>query len=327
MKSISITTHPRIHITLIGMDKKGYRRHGGIGFSISNPVLNVIGCESNEFQIIDNRNTNLDAQEYNRLLKVIELFYNKNKFAKKISLVIKGELLPHVGFGSETALRLSSLEILSLINNRQSDKNTLIYYSGRGGVSGIGINAYFDGGMIFDTGIKKGNKEFNPSNLFESRNYLPLMIKRVETDCWELGLYLNPLIKYITEKAEAKFFQESCPILDNETYEILYHTIYGCLSSIIEKDKNSFFESINQIQKTKWKSLERSLYKGIIREYEELLFSAGATAIGMSSLGPLLYFFSNDPIEEVMSKSKNAGLKGNFFKCFMFNHGREIHYE
>ena len=38
MKSITITTHPRIHITLIGMNNNGYRRHGGIGFSISDPV-------------------------------------------------------------------------------------------------------------------------------------------------------------------------------------------------------------------------------------------------------------------------------------------------
>ena len=312
MKSITITTHPRIHITLIGMNNNGYRRHGGIGFSISDPVLRVIGKESKKFHINDKRRINLSTQEYNRLNKAIELFYDKNKFNKKISLDIDGELLPHLGFGSETALRLSSLEILSLINNHQSDKDTLIYYSGRGGVSGIGIKTYFDGGMIFDTGINKDEKEFKPSNLFESRNHLPLIIKRVETDCWELGLYLNPFIKYVTEDNEAKFFQESCPISDNETYEILYHTVYGCLSSIIENDRDSFFTSINKIQKTKWKLLERSLYKGIIREYEELLFLAGATAVGMSSLGPLLYFFSNNPIEEVISKSKNFGLNGNF---------------
>ena len=63
---------------------------------------------------------------------------------------------------------------------------------------------------------------------------------------------------------------------------------------MLENDFKAFCESINAIQQTKWKSLERNLYGDTIIEAEKTIRKNGARCVGMSSLGPMLYFFGDD---------------------------------
>ena len=42
-RSLKIETYSRIHITLIGMNVEGYRRNGGIGFSIDGSGFDELG--------------------------------------------------------------------------------------------------------------------------------------------------------------------------------------------------------------------------------------------------------------------------------------------
>ena len=48
-------------------------------------------------------------------------------------------------------------------------------------------------------------------------------------------------------------------------------------------------------------SLERNLYGEAITEVENIIRKNGARSVGMSSLGPLLYFFGDD-IEDIVEK-------------------------
>jgi beta-ribofuranosylaminobenzene 5'-phosphate synthase len=322
--SMEIVAYPRIHISLIAMNSSGYRKHGGIGFAISDPHIRVRARVSKQFKLDDRRSVQLEKHEYSRLLGTLEDVYAKEKLTQKLFIEVSGELIPHHGFGSETSLRLACLELLLLLNGKNYDKEKLISLSGRGGVSGIGIHSYFEGGFIFDAGIKSDSKEFKPSNLRETRKNIPLKLIKTFVEPWDIGLYLNSKIKNVPEAVEADFFKNACPIAEIETYEILYHCVYGSLSSIIEKDKKNFLESVNMIQNTKWKLLERNLYKGVIEDDEKILFNAGASAVGMSSLGPLLYFLADIPIERVIENSKIQGLKGTFHKAFLQNNGRKI---
>ena len=62
----------------------------------------------------------------------------------------------------------------------------------------------------------------------------------------------------------------------------------------MESDFDVFCKSIDSIQYTKWKSLERNLYGKELMTAESIIRNAGAKCVGMSSLGPLLYFFGDD---------------------------------
>jgi len=156
---------------------------------------------------------------------------------------------------------LACVEALFILNQRDySDKN-VIALSGRGGTSGIGINTYFKGGYVFDTGIKNHEQRtLAPSSTFISSGcQQPLLIKSIELPLWDLGICI-PQIVPKTEEEEKRFFQTNCPIEKSDVEKILYEVVYGVTSSLLENDFKAFCESINAIQQTKWKSLERNLY-------------------------------------------------------------------
>ena len=154
MDRLKIITYSRIHITLVGMSAEGYRRNGGIGFSINKPSMTCVFNPSENFEIFDNRTIPLNKKELSKLIIHLKSLRKKYKCEKVFTCVIEGSIIPHCGFGSSTMLYLSVTEALLRLNGIKYDREQLVRDSGRGGTSGIGINTYFEGGFICDIGIK-----------------------------------------------------------------------------------------------------------------------------------------------------------------------------
>lgn len=290
--NLRITSFPRIHITLIGMNSGGYRINGGIGFSISDPKMIVDFKLSKEFQILDSRLFGFSEEEKNRLILKLNNLKNEYRFNNSFECLISGSSLTHFGFGTSTATYLSCIEALFILNNKEYDEYLIKKISSRGGTSGIGINTYFNGGLIFDVGVINNNAELKPSSSYKEVN-LPLVVKHLEMPNWEIGILLPLVIKNKTEGEEKDFFKKVCPIEQTNVEKILYEVVYGVLSSVIENNYKCFSNSINNIQLTCWKNEERRLYGNKLNEIEELLKQNGALGIGMSSLGPGIFFTSN----------------------------------
>ena len=293
---LKIEAFPRIHITLIGMNKNGYRLNGGIGFSISSPTLDISFEEADTIDVIDKREYGFNEDELNRLKSHINQVAKNQDFRKMLVCVInEGIIQSHVGFGSNSMIYLACVEALFILNQRDYSEKDVIALSGRGGTSGIGINTYFRGGFVFDTGIANlGTRKHAPSSVFVSKRcQQPLLMKSMELPLWDLGIFIPRIIPK-TEEDEKHFFQTNCPIEKGDVEKILYEAVYGVTSSLLEKDFKAFCESINTIQQTKWKSLERNLYGEAIIEAEKTIKKNGARCVGMSSLGPMLYFFCDD---------------------------------
>lgn len=298
-----IKTFPRIHITLIGMNRDGYRLNGGIGFSISSPTLDVNFEEADTIDVIDRRKHGFTENELHRLKCHLNQVVKNQNFEKVfICVVNEGIIQSHVGFGSNSMIYLACIEALFIQNQRDYSEKDIVALSGRGGTSGIGINTYIRGGFVFDTGVANhGTRTHAPSSVFVSKRcQQPLLFKRIGLPLWDLGICI-PQIVPKTEEDERCFFQTNCPIEKGDVEKILYEAVYGVTSSLMENDFNAFCESINTIQQTKWKSLERNLYGEAITEVENIIRKNGARSVGMSSLGPLLYFFGDD-IEDIVEK-------------------------
>lgn len=311
---LRINTFPRIHITLIGMNRDGYRLNGGIGFSISSPTLDIYFEEADTIDIIDQRKHGFTEDELLRLKCHINLASKNQNFEKVFTCVINECIIQsHIGFGSNSMIYLACTEALFILNQRDYTEKNVIALSGRGGTSGIGINTYFRGGFIFDSGVANhGIKPHAPSSVFVSKGcQQPLLVKSIELPLWDLGICI-PQIVPKTEEDERRFFQTNCPIGKGDVEKILYEAVYGVTSSLMEDDFNAFCESINTIQQTKWKSLERNLYGEAITEVEKVIRKNGARSVGMSSLGPLLYFFGDD-IEDIVERVNHE-----IPQCFCF---------
>ena len=285
------------------MNKDGYRLNGGIGFSISSPILDINFETSNTIDIIDKRIYGFTEDELHRLKNHINQVAKNQDFEKVFICVInEGIIQSHVGFGSNTMIYLACIEALFILNQRNYSEEDVIALSGRGGTSGIGVNTYFRGGFIFDTGIAiHGQRTHAPSSAFVSKECKqPLLMKSVELPFWDLGICI-PQIVPKTEEEESRFFQANCPIGKKDVEKILYESVYGATSSLMENNFKMFCNSINTIQQTKWKSLERNLYGDTIIEVEDTIRKNGARCVGMSSMGPMLYFFGDD-IENIVEK-------------------------
>lgn len=295
----SIKASPRIHITLIGMDNEGYRINGGIGFSINEPSIILDFSPAHSFECIDCRSFPLADDEISRLHDVLEKERVRLQFKSNLSIKIHGEMFTHFGFGSGTAIRLSCMEALYYANGVVPNNDEVLSSSGRGGTSGIGINTYFSGGFILDLGRKSDTSSHHPSHMSENRLSLPLFMQRINMPDWDIGIYIPTDISPKTEIEEVEFFNRTCPIPSKEVYETLYHSIFGVYAAVLEADKQTFSIALREVQKSFWKSAERSEYGERLLNAESNLYDCGASVVGMTSLGPSLFFFAEDIVDTV----------------------------
>ena len=314
MHKLQITTYSRIHITLVGMNTDGYRRNGGIGFSIDKPSMTCVFRPRETFAIFDNRKVPLSKAEQHKLITHLNTLQQKYSCRKAFECTIEGDIIPHCGFGSSTMLYLSVTEALMVLNNIEYDREKLVKESGRGGTSGIGINTYFEGGFICDIGVKNNHDQsvITPSSVSHN-GPKPLVMCRHDMPLWNMGICISKRIQTLSEAQEVSFFKEVNSIGQSEINEILYHAVYGVVASIEESDLETFNQAIKNIQSTQWKLLERSNYGNEIANAEQILYQNGAKSVGMSSMGPLL-FFTGDNVNEIIRRvnESNSGME-----CFV----------
>jgi len=317
-RSCIVSVFPRLHVTLIGMNDNGYRLNGGIGFCVSQPQAIVTVSIASAFSLHDDRRWPLQANELSRLVNTAQ------KFAKlPVRIEISGEMPSHYGFGSSTGIRLAVLEAIALVTYNNIDRLQLVRASGRGGTSGVGVTTYFDGGLIFDVGVKKASLQMLPSSLVEGERPSPLIITNLEMPAWKIGLCIPADIQPQTEEQEVAFFKSSCPISANAANETLYQVVYGIVASIKEEDFRGFCDAVNTIQLCTWKKAERTLYGKAILAIEKAIYDAGALAVGMSSLGPGLYFLANN-IEDVISRLRASNPQHTWIIAACRNSGRSM---
>ncbi|MEO7212069.1 beta-ribofuranosylaminobenzene 5'-phosphate synthase family protein [Mucilaginibacter sp.] len=323
VRVVKIKTFARLHIALIAMSKKGYRVNGGFGFSIDYPALNIEIKNSDEFIFKDNREMSTSQQEIDRHKNKIEFIKKKYGIERNLAISVSGSLQSHSGFGSGTAIRLAIIEGLFLLNDISVNNDQLTSYSGRGGTSGIGVRTYFEGGYVFDVGKKNKKEHLLPSSSLENNPKQSLIIAQGKMPNWNFGICIPNKVKGLSNIQEVNFFKTNALLSNEEVHKVVYEVVFGLVASIKELDKETFSSAIKKIQTSGWKKAERSIYKGEIELYEQILYNAGAKCVGMSSLGPCLFFTSDDVvdlIEKLRSKMPNCELFASSSK----NSGRTI---
>ncbi|HEY1174389.1 MAG TPA: beta-ribofuranosylaminobenzene 5'-phosphate synthase family protein [Verrucomicrobiae bacterium] len=288
-ETVTITVHPRLHLTLIGMNENGHRVNGGVGFSVASPTANITVRRASHLSVIDRRPSPLEPIEIEKLMGTV-----RGMGLGSFEVTIEGHLPSHCGFGSATALRLATIEGVSEIADTKIDRLEAVRLSGRGGTSGIGITTYFDGGIVCDIGVRHSANVLAPSSAIEGTRPTPYILHAKPMPSWPIGICIPGNIASLSLLEETEFFQNSCPIPTSEVYSTLYEVIYGLIASAAENDIHTFCNSIRQIQTCRWKALERDLYGPTLLSLEESIYKAGALAVGMSSLGPGLFFLAEN---------------------------------
>lgn len=315
----------RIHISLINMSSKGYRVNGGLGFFIDQPSNSLELEFSPKNNILeDTRELKISSSSF---LNWFTTFLLENKIKQTFKVTISGRAPSHMGFGVSTSIRMACVEGVYKLLGIEISEEEIILKSRRGGTSGVGVHGYFHGGFVFDLGHEFPRKNHLPSRCYESKSNSPLLLNRFSMPNWEVGILIPKRITHKTHEEEKEFFEKTCPIDISSVYETAYHALFGILASAKTENFDLFCTAINSIQNQSWKKAERNLYPELAK-FESILMKLGCQAVGMSSLGPSLYFFSTN-IDLTIKELKNSAFNKEFevLKTSMCNSGRRVRYE
>ncbi|WP_277989254.1 beta-ribofuranosylaminobenzene 5'-phosphate synthase family protein [Pseudomonas protegens] len=293
--SIRISAPARLHVNLFDMSNGGYRQNGGIGLCINKLDTVMEFKPKQDFQIIDSRDIGYTEDEKKALIDFFHRLYIAHGFSQKFSINFLSGPPPHSGFGTGTATKLACSEAASIINNSMLDQAQLISASGRGGTSGVGINTYFRGGLSIDFGVKATGVPLGPSSARQTPQARPVQLFHVGLpEDWQFGVIISPGEHTISGQEEIDFFNKTCPIDLPSVQESIYHAISGTACAAIEADYQTFCSSINAAQQSKWKKAEWMAQSNSILTLKNQIMDAGAGCVGLSSLGPAVYFMSSD---------------------------------
>lgn len=318
---IKITAPGRIHVNLFDMSNSGYRQNGGVGFCISGLDTTIAFTACKDFKIIDNRAIGYTAREASTLIAFLEQLYASYGYAQKFSVTFLSGPAPHSGFGTGTSTRLACVEAASHLNHIEADTNKIISASGRGGTSGVGVNTYFSGGMSIDLGVKSTGLPLAPSSARRGPATIPTQILCLPLPInWRIGIAVAREANRISAEEEISFFNRTCPIDILSVQKSIYHALSGMACSVIESDFDTFCSAINAIQETEWKQAEWSAQTDTLTRLRITLHEVGAKCVGLSSLGPAIYFMADD-LDAVFARLK---LPNDYWltTCFPNNSGR-----
>jgi len=314
----------RLHLSLLALHNGKYRVNGGLGFAIIDPTCELAFSKATSFSIRDNRDHPLISEESNRLQTLLFEEQKLRSLEHPLNIVLTGNMRPHAGFGSGTAITLACLEALHILNGSEISPTELVAASGRGGTSGVGIHSYFSGGYAFDLGRKVDGGPFSPSHL-NGRKPAPLLLDQGPMPDWEFGICMPAAIAHKTQAEERDFFRRTCPLPADKVYETVYHTLFGLYAALREADRSAFCAALKAVQNCAWKLAERQEYGDALLEIEQTIYAAGAEAVGMSSLGPSLFFLADD-VNRIVTAMRQSRPDCEWLITRPDNRGREIIY-
>lgn len=320
---IRVTACPRIHMGLLDLAGATARSYGGCGFSVSGLAVEVSVSPGEDLRF--EAGCELSSSAMSAVSALLARVREHSPAVTGCVEVLRSTP-EHVGLGSKTALLLSVLKALQLVNEELLSDTDLVSLSGRGGASGVGVNTFFVGGFVVDAGHPQRGDGFLPSSALQPAGR-PLMVLRADFPLsWRVHLFMPSDGRIISGAEEVDFFRRNTPLprLDVlESVACLYHAV---VPAILLRDLTMLGFGLGRMCELGFKSREiafqpssSDLIKGIRSRFR--------LPVGMSSLGPLVYAVSDAEsrmAEQLrrMASEYGAGYIGEFSAA---NHGYETH--
>jgi len=285
-------------MTLIDVAGVTHRRYGGAGFT-----LDAFPIEVRASLAVDNEVTyecEVEARDQADVCSLLERLTSELDAQFYIHVL---SLPPqHAGFGSKTALLLAVAASCNTLLESPLSVADLKRLSGRGGASGIGVNAFFVGGLIVDLGHPEStNTTFSPSSAKQALVTPPIGVRLPFPQNWEIHLFLPEGYRY-SAGSEIEFFQHNTPIPSDEALSVLAAVYHGILPAFLEEDHRLLKRALTDIHAGGFKKREVDGQHSHVHDLLQILRGHDHIAAGMSSMGPLIYAIVSEENSVSMTK-------------------------
>jgi len=243
-----------------------------------------------------------------RLLKRIEA----DRRFQPVSISIRRLPRQHMGLGTKTGLLLAILKACEILADQRVPDHELQVLSGRGGVSGIGIHGFFHGGLIVDGG-HTATKDLNymPSSCRQRFNIPPLQLRMDIPTEWRF-LLCCPRGNHYSGNTESAFFKRTCPIPRAEVYRTIAAVYHGLVPAVLERDLSKLKKALQDIHAFGFKRRELNNQSMHVRSLFRSLSQIPSCAVGMSSMGPLLFAIVHaDDAQAIQNVQRTTELDGS----------------
>lgn len=281
---IIVTAPSRIHMGLIDLAGTTQRLFGGLGFCLKNPNTKIEISEGNNEICSEVHIDDRDLIDTNNVLNKVSKLLRKRFH---INIIHRPPV--HVGFGSKTSLLMGLIMGCAYLSECELIKPKVIKLSGRGGTSGIGVNAAFTGGFIVDVGHRNvGQTGFLPSSAHNPIGAPEVNIQLAVSSNWLVAV-LHPEGHIYEKGEEIAFFRNHTPIPAYEVGDVLGCVYHGIVPAFRNADIEYLSYSLARLQEIGFKAREIESQSATVKNILKQLNNNAAVAAGMSSMGPVIY--------------------------------------
>lgn len=321
--SLLVKTHARLQIALIDLNGAYSNRvDGSIGLSIENPEGEFLLEKNNDMNIKVTAEKSIEQEVIDSTQNVLECI-QKEYDLNGIKVHIRKALPLHIGFGGKTNAIVSIAVGYCKLYGVNYDYYHLVQMVGRGGTSGIGIEAIRNGGFIVDCGhdFDKKNREFKCSSASKHIYPAPVVFQK-ECPKWPILVIVPNNKTHFFGDMEYEHWKKHCPIPLFDAQACAHIALMMMVPAVIENNMKIFCDGINKIQTLYWKRNLRDAQAPIVRDLFDFLKQKGLDGVGLSSAGPTVYalgevLFDNDKKRTLLIEAKSFLDNNGGGQCFI----------
>jgi beta-ribofuranosylaminobenzene 5'-phosphate synthase len=291
LTSAEIIAPSRLHFGLIDCGNATSRQFGGVGCSVEAFYTRVKAHASSKWTLqVDEPNLDQRAQD-----DLEALITRLKSHFEPTTIQVVSSAPPHMGLGSKTALLSSVVAATFAAHNRPADKALLMSLTKRGGTSGLGVNLFWQGGLIADGGHRDNGptRIFAPSSARVPRSTPPIVSSVKIPRSWRVALFYDADYEAIDGDKEKQLFTQAMPIPAPQSLAALAAVYHGIIPAVVEGDIPALATALSALNGTGMKAFEVSCQTSRTQSFLTKGWEKGL-AVGLSSFGPTVFAILGD---------------------------------
>jgi len=285
--SVNVTAFPRVHMGLLDCGYATERLYGGLGVAVDGLFTQISASPADEWRVVFSKKIQASLRTSNDMASLVQ----RLERAMEPSCITVENMAPeHLGLGSKTTLLLGTTTAALAARRQPLNRETIIDLTKRGGASGIGVNLFWEGGMIADGGhkIRPADRIFAPSSSKKPYAIPPIISRLKMPSDWKIRLCYDPSFHKIEGEREVEMFRKVMPIADIQCLTAIALVYHGILPSVLEVDLKCFANVLRQMNAVGMKDVEVRCQTAATRQFLDIMWSEQIAA-GLSSFGPSVF--------------------------------------